>query len=107
MTTKQELATLRELRRVYQNCPERVATYVRWRWISTGIAYVLIFIAFLLISFESVSPRFCVLVALLGGIGLGLGILFSTSSKQMPLLVRYATLRDDDIQRRLVELGDA
>jgi hypothetical protein len=107
MTTKHELATLRELRRVYQNCPERVATYVRWRWISRAIAWVLIFVASLLTSSESVSPLLCLPIAVLGGLALGLGILFSTSAKQMPLFVRYATLRDEDIQKRLQELGDA
>ena len=33
---------------IYQNCPERVATYSRWRWIATAIAWMLIFVAFLL-----------------------------------------------------------
>ena len=107
MTTKHERATLRELGRIYQDCSERVATYTRWRWIATGVAWVLIFFAFLLSSFENVPPRLCLLIALLGGVAIGLSILYSTSAKQMPLLVRYTKLHEEEITKRLEELQDA
>jgi hypothetical protein len=72
-----------------------------------GIAWLLIFVSFLLSSFESVSPRICIVIGLLGGVAGGLSFLFSASAKQMPILVQYSTLRDDDVQRRLQDLGDA
>ncbi len=107
MTAKQERAMLKEIARIYQNCPERVETYTRWRWTATGIAWGLIFVAFFLSCFESVSSKLCMVIALLGGVAIGVSILLSASAKQIPLLVRYTTLRDEDIQKRLEELQDA
>jgi hypothetical protein len=105
MTTKQELAVLRELVRVYQDCPTRVSAYVRLRWIFTGIAWVLCFMAFLLISFEDVSPRLCLLIALVAGFAVGCSLMYAASAKQMPLLVRFTTIHDADMQRRIEELS--
>lgn len=48
MTRKQELALLREVGRIYQNRPARVAAYSRWRWIATALTWILILAAFLL-----------------------------------------------------------
>jgi hypothetical protein len=91
MTPKQELAWLREIRRTYQNCPERVATYSRWRWIATVFAWLLIFVAFLLSTANILSSTFCLVIALVGGFSGGLSLFFGASAKQMPLLVRYTT----------------
>ena len=107
MTEKHELAILRELIKVYRSCPERVAAYVRWRWISLGIAWSLIFIAFLLISFGNANSRICMLMTLVGGFAGGLSFLFSSSAHQMPFLVQYSELRDDEVQRRLQKLETA
>jgi O-antigen ligase len=107
MRTKQELAILKEVGRIYQNCPERVATYTRWRWIATIIAWLLIFVAFLLSSSKMLNGTLCLVIALLGGFAGGLSLLFAASAKQMPLLVRYTALRDEEIQKRLEELKDA
>ncbi len=104
MTKKQEQATLRELLQIYGDCPGRVRTYIRWRRISRGIAWVVIFIAFFLSSSEGVNPMISSLVALLGGIGVGISILFSLSVSQVPLLVRYTTLHEDAIRRRSEDL---
>jgi O-antigen ligase len=107
MTTKQERAMLREVRRIYENCPERVATYTRWRWIATATAWILISVAFLLSTSKMLSGTLCLVIALLGGFAGGLSLLFAASAKQMPLLVRYTALRDEEIQKRLEELKDA
>ena len=107
MTTKQESATLREIGRIYQNCAERVATYTRWRWIATATAWALIFLAFLLSTAKIASGTVCLVVGLLGGFAGGISLLFAASAKQMPLLVRYTTLREDELQKRLEELKDA
>ena len=106
MTPKQERSLLKEIARVYHNCPERVATYTRWRWTATGTAWGLIFVAFFLSGLESVNRRLCMAIALLGGIAIGVSILLSTSARQIPLWVRYTTLRDNDLQERLEQLKD-
>ncbi len=36
----------------------------------------------------------------------GISFLFAASAKQMPLLVRYTALRDEEFQKRLEELKD-
>ena len=46
-------------------------------------------------------------IALLGGIAIGVTIWFSASAQQIPVLVRYTTLRDEEIKKRMVELTDA
>lgn len=107
MDTKEELKTLRELARIYQDCPERVATYNRWRWSLFVVGVILIFAAFFLSSFEGVSSRLCLVIALLSGGVVGLSFLCSVSAKQMPLLVRYSTLHKEEVQKRLEELKDA
>src|SRR4029077_7031891 len=106
MTSKQELATLREIGRIYRNCAERVATYTRWRWIATAAAWALIFLAFLLSTAKIASSTVCLVIGLLGGFAGGISLLFALSSKQMTLLVRYTTLREDELQKRLEELKD-
>jgi len=107
MSEKQERSTLNEIVRMYQNCPERIATYTRFRWIARVSAWFLIFIAFLLSRFENVSCTLCLALALLGGFAGGLTILFTASVTQMPFLVRFTTLRKDEIDKRLEELKDA
>jgi hypothetical protein len=107
MNAKQERAILKEIARTYQNCQERVETYTRWRWTATGIGWVLIFVAFLLSYFESISCRLCMVSALLGGVAVGVAIFLGTSAKQLPFLVSYTTIRDEDIQKRLEGLKDA
>jgi hypothetical protein len=47
------------------------------------------------------------LMTLLGGFAGGLSFLFSASAHQMPILVQYSELRDDEVQMRLQELGGA
>lgn len=98
---------LREVGRIYQDCPERVATYTRWRWIATVLAWILIFAAFLLSTSKMLSGSLCLVIALLGGFAGGISLLFAASAKQMPLLVRYTALREEEIQKRLEELKDA
>ena len=61
--------------------------------------------AFFLISFENVSPRLCLLIALMGGVAVGVSMMYSASAKQMPLLVRYTTLHDAEMQKRIEELN--
>ena len=107
MTTKQERAMLREIGQVYQNSAERVAICTRWRWVFTGVAGGLAFLALRLSSVASVDTRLCLLVAFFAGMAVGVTALFSTAARQTPLLVRYTTLREDDIQKRLEELKDA
>ncbi len=106
MTPKQELAALKEVDRLYRNCPERVAAYTRWRWFATVIAWILIFVAFLLSMTKILSGTLCLVIALLGGFAGGISFLFAASAKQMPLLVRYTALRDEEFQKRLEELKD-
>src|SRR5690242_5240111 len=107
MNAKQERAILKGIAHIYQNCQERVETYTRWRWRATGIGWVLIFVAFLLNYIESVSCRICTMLALLGGVAVGVAIFLGTSAVQLPFWVSYTTLRDEDIQKRLEELKDA
>jgi len=106
MTSKQELAILRELGRIYRDCAERVATHTRWRWILTAATWILIFLAFLLSTGKIASSTVCVVIGLLGGFAGGISLMFALSSKQMTLLVRYTTLREDEFQKRLEELKD-
>ena len=105
MTPRQELTVLRELDRVYQDCPTRVSAYVRGRWVSTGIAWILCFLAFFLLASEDVSPRLCLLLAMAAGIAVGCSLMYAASAKQMPLLVRYTTLHDAEMQKRIEELS--
>jgi hypothetical protein len=107
MTPKQELTILRELGRIYQNCAERVATYTRWRWVATASAWVLIFLAFLFSTSKILGSTLCLMINLLGGFAAGISLLFAASAKQMPLLVRYTALREDELQKRVEELKDA
>jgi hypothetical protein len=106
MTTKQELAILREMVRIHRSCPEQVAKYTRLRWVSTAAAWILIFFAFLLSRFEHASGVPCLVLALLGGASLGAAIMFSASAKQIPLLVRFTTLHEQELQKRLEELNN-
>jgi hypothetical protein len=107
MTANQERTLLKEIVRIYQNCPERVATYTRWRWIATAIGWILIFTAFLFTSAKTLSGSICLVLALLGGFAGGLSLLFAASAKQMPFYIRYTVLRDEEIQKRMEELKDA
>jgi quinol-cytochrome oxidoreductase complex cytochrome b subunit len=104
MTTKQELAMLNEIRRIYWNCPEQVAKYAQRRWVATGIAWILIFVAFLLTTAGMLNATFSLVIAVLGGISMGISLLFTSSAKQMPLVVRYTTLLDEEVEKRLAEL---
>jgi hypothetical protein len=106
MTTKQEGAILREFGRIYENCSERVRRYTRWRWTATAISWSFIFVAFLLSASKMISGNLCLVIGLLGGYAGGFSLLFAGSAKQLPLLVRYTTLRDQEVQKRLEELKD-
>ena len=46
-------------------------------------------------------------LALLGGVAIGVTIWFSASAQQIPMFVRYTTLRDEEIKKRMEELTDA
>jgi hypothetical protein len=107
MTTKQELKVLRQLGRIYHDCAERVATYTRWRWILTVSAWVLIFLAFLFSTAKILGGTLCLVIALLGGFAGGISLLYAAAAMQMPLLVRYTALREDELQKRVEELKDA
>jgi len=98
---------LRELRSIDRNCPERAATYVRWRRVATVVGGALVVAACVLGARDRVRPESCVLIAMQRGLALGFGFTFSISWPQVQVLGRYATLRDEDVQRRLQELGDA
>src|SRR5690349_5753566 len=107
MTKREELQTLRELTRIYQNCAERIATYRRFRWGLLVSGGILVFTSFLLCSFENVSSELCSGIAMLGGGLCGLSMLYSLSVKQLPLLVRYSTLHAEEVQSRLEELNNS
>ena len=76
------------------------------RWISTAIAWALIFGAFLLSRLERVSGVLCLVLALLGGLAIGIALLFSASASQIPLFVRFTTLREEEVKARLAELDN-
>jgi hypothetical protein len=105
LAKKQEIKVLREIVQTYQNCPERVAAYNRRKWVSTWTAWLLIFTAVLLSRIETVSSILCCVVALLGGVSLGFAITLSSAAAQAPLVVRFTTLHEDEIQKRLKELA--
>ena len=71
--------------------------YDRDRWI-------LIFLAFLLGTAKWTSPVVSLIIAVLGGFTGGLAFLFAATARQLPLWVRYTTLRDPEFQKRLDEL---
>ncbi len=68
---------LKELSRIYENCPARVAAYSRRRWIATVTAWMLIFVAFLLSTSGMWSTAVCLVIALLGGLAGGLSLWFA------------------------------
>lgn len=105
LTKAQETKLLQELVRIYQNCPERVATYTRFKMIVLVTAWLLIFFGFLLNRFEGVRSTLGCVFALMGGISLGLAIYFSNAVRQAPLFVRFTALREDEVQKRLKELA--
>lgn len=104
MAPKQESAVLKEMQRIYQSSEERAAIYTRRPSISLYISWMLIFVAFLLGTRKLASPMVSLILALVGGWTGGFAILFGTAAKQLPLWVRYTTLRDSDVQQRLLEL---
>ena len=106
MTKKQELAILREMVRMHRSCAERVAKYTRLRWISTAVAWVLIFTAFLLSRFQGISGVPCLVLALLGGLGIGVALMFLASANQIPIFVRFTTLREEEVQKRMEEINN-
>ncbi|MBI5686083.1 MAG: hypothetical protein HZC54_13505 [Verrucomicrobia bacterium] len=104
MNAKQELAMLKEMEGIYQNCPERVATYTRWKRIAFAGGWILIFVAGVLSGAKILNSTSCGAIGVLGGFVMGISLMFSVSAKQMPLFVRYTTLRDEEIQNRIEEL---
>jgi hypothetical protein len=105
MTKKQELAKLKEFARVYQNPNERVAACNRRKWILLGIAWFMIFIATLLLKFQAVSDVVSMVIAVVAGCVLGIASWFSAAANQIPLLVRYTALREEEIRKRIDELS--
>jgi hypothetical protein len=107
MTKRQEMATLKEIGRVYHDPPERVTAYNRRKWILLMIAWFEIFIAISLSMLHAVPDMVCLVIAVVGGCAVGIAVWFTAAARQIPLLVRYTTLREEDIRKRLEELKDA
>ena len=104
MTRKQKRNILREILRIYEDCPERVAAYTRWRWFATAATWVLIFTAVFLSFFHSVNTLVCVGIGFLGGIAFGAALSFAGAARAWPLAVRYTTLQAGEIKKDLAEL---
>ncbi len=107
VTAKQETAILTEFVKIYRAGPEQVARYRRAYWVWTVGSWGLIFSAFLLISFRHINVVLCVLLALLGGVSAGIGGGFAASARQIPFLVRFTTLDEEAVNRRLEELENS
>ena len=104
-TRKQEATVLREIVRMYRSPTERVANYTHSRLIAMGFAWAFIFAAFLLFGLQRESGVVQLVLALLGGIAMGIAFMLALSIKQIPLFARYTTLNEEDVQKRLDELS--
>jgi hypothetical protein len=106
MTPKQEAGILREIERIHRDCSERVACYMRWRWIAIAISLGFTFLAFLVASSNFGRPTTWLLLALSGGLSGGVSLLFSAAARQCPLITRYTSLREEELRKRLEELSN-
>lgn len=106
MNNKQETALLREIGRLYNDCPERVSTYTRWKWMAVGIGLLLCLLAGLLSGGKNPNAEHGVWVGLLAGVAFGSAIWFRSAAKQLPLLIRYTTLNEEAFEQRLEELKE-
>ena len=111
MRKQREIFALREIERIYQNCPKQVAFYVGRKWMFLVIGWFLMFVAGVLGYFELVSGGFGLVIelfiAVLGGCAVGLAVLFTVASKWIPYLVRHTALQEQEIRKRLEELNNA
>jgi hypothetical protein len=107
MTRKQEMARLKEIRRIYQNPEERIAAYNRCKWTLFVIAWFVISVAVFLTREQLANNIVSLTIAGAGGALLGLAVWLSEAAKRIPLLLRYTALREEEIRKRLDELQDA
>ncbi len=104
MTTKQELAIVRELDRISRDADERVLAYRQSKWVFRIAGWLLAFISITLLYQSDFPPIGSAFIAILGGTLSGLSILYSSAEMQVPLFKRYAVFSDEAIQARLREL---
>lgn len=107
MTKKKQRTILKAILRLYTDCPGVVATYTRWRWVATVACWLLIFTTVLLSFFRNVSAKVCLGLAFLGGFAFAWAAFLEAMTRQWPVLVRYTTLREDEIKKELETLQDA
>ena len=104
MNSKQESILLREMIRIYEDCPGRVAAHARCASVSGIAAFVFFAIASVLIFSHELGAVLPLLFAVLAGIAIGRASAYKISVKQMPLLVRFTHLRETEIHRQILEL---
>jgi len=104
MTIRQKRKVLREILLIYQNTPERSATYRRWYWCASAIAWVSIFFAVLCSFYPGISTKAGIVLAFIGGIAGASALTCASAANSWPLVVRYTTLKEEELKKELAEI---
>jgi hypothetical protein len=103
---RQRRKILKELIKLYEDCPKRVTTYVRWRWITQFSGTIFLVVAVLIPLPENVHALKSVGLAFLAGILAAYAAWLKQAAIAWALVVRFSTFRGDEAKRNLQELED-
>lgn len=104
MSKSYELRTLRELVKLFENSPERVKAYRRTSLIISTASSLTLILAVVLTFGEIVDARYAAILVLVAGIGIGVELMYRLLTSDSMLIVRYTSLREDEISKRIEEL---